>query len=102
MTKPITPDEVVSKKAESIPPAVVEAFNELVAEKWDGTRAIVTVQDAVSRILKKNPTIAPGSIFDNHWLDVEGVYRKAGWVVSYDQPAYNESYLAHFVFSKHR
>ena len=31
-------------------------------------------------------------ICEEGWLDVEDVYRKAGWEVIYDAPGYNESF----------
>ena len=34
------------------------------------------------------------------WLDVEGIYRKAGWDVEYDSPGYCEDYPATFKFRK--
>ncbi len=40
------------------------------------------------------------TVCDNHWLDVEDVYREAGWVVEYDKPGYCESYEATFTFKK--
>jgi hypothetical protein len=39
-------------------------------------------------------------VFDNQWLDIEDIYREAGWKVSYDKPAYNETYKAYFTFSR--
>jgi len=37
-------------------------------------------------------------IFDKGWLNVEEVYRAAGWAVEYDKPGFNESYSATFTF----
>jgi hypothetical protein len=41
-------------------------------------------------------------VFDNNWLDVEDIFRKAGWKVNYEKPAYNESYPASFKFQQQR
>lgn len=39
-------------------------------------------------------------IFDNHWLDIEDIYREQGWKVKYDKPGYNEeSFKPYFEFS---
>ena len=38
------------------------------------------------------------TIFKNSWLDIEPIYRRAGWLVKYDKPGYCENYLANFTF----
>lgn len=101
MTKPIIPSEVT--KAEPSKPAFVyEAFNSLIQKEWDRKRATFR-QDAVVDLIRGlagEPTPSRDYVFDNHWLDVEEDYRKAGWVVKYDSPAYCESYPSTFTFSK--
>lgn len=37
-------------------------------------------------------------LFDNHWLDIEPMYRREGWIVEYDKPGFNEHYEATFTF----
>jgi len=39
-------------------------------------------------------------VFDKGWLNIEPMYRAAGWKVVYDKPAYNESYEPTFTFTK--
>ena len=103
--KPITPDEVVLLKEAMIPDEVIEAFNECIAENWKGSYAIVKQKYVVEKIMKKflaankDPHIK-NDITDNHWLDVEDIFRAAGWEVKYDGPGYNESYDATFEFRK--
>lgn len=102
--KSITPDEVVEKKQEQLPDFVVEAFNEMIAKNWNGRSASFKQDDVVNLICQKmgyeEYRAAVNKIYAEHWLDVEDVYRSAGWVVKYDKPAYNESYPATFEFSK--
>ncbi len=97
MIEPIRPDEVVSLKATQIPDQVIGVFNTLIAENWKGDRAAIK-QDLVMERLE-SLAIPRHLAFANHWLDVEDVYRAAGWVVEYDKPGYNEDYDAFFVFS---
>ena len=97
--KPITPSQAISKKRESLPDEVIEAFNELIAEKWDGHKASFK-QDEIASIIAKKLKISRNKLFDNGWLDVEDIYRKAGWEVVYDAPAFNETYDATFCFRK--
>lgn len=104
MSQPIKPSEVGPKKAQTMPPEVFEAFNELIVKHWDGRSATVLQSDVVNLILAKmtlsKPEIKRSDLYDNHYLDVESHYRKAGWVVKYDSPACNESYPATFEFRK--
>ncbi len=102
MIKPIQPKDVIKEKQRSLPDQVVETFNELIAENWNGSDALIYQEDVVARIKKKflPKRITNKKIFDNHWLDVEDVFKNAGWSVYYDKPAYNEDYKASFSFSK--
>lgn len=100
MTKPITFDEASAQRMEDIPDAVVEVFNILIKENLRGSMAVVLQRDAVSRILAAVPTVERGEIFDRGWLDVEPLFRQAGWGVVFDKPGYNETYEASFKFTR--
>ena len=54
----------------------------------------VAVKLMVEKGLNRN------EIFNKGWLNIEEVYRSAGWKVNYDKPAYNESYDAYFTFER--
>lgn len=99
MTKPIRPDDVVLAKTVAIPEGVFTIFNELIAENWTGKAAVVKQDDVVARITSRYPELRK-DLFQRRWMDVEDSYRAQGWKVSYDKPAYNESYPATYVFSK--
>lgn len=100
MTKPITPDEVTKQKSEALPDQVIEAFNELIAQQWDGRKASFKQHDVVNLIVSKME-VRRGEVFDKHWLDIEEVYKEAGWVVDYDQPGWADAqYEPIFTFTK--
>lgn len=101
MTGPIKPSEVGERKVTEIPPAVFEAFNELIAVKFTAGNAVVKQDDVVARIQAKT-TESEQTIFERGWLNIEEAYEAAGWVVLYDKPGYNESYPATFTFRKTR
>lgn len=101
MSKPITPGEITKAKQSALPDEVLDAFNEMIAKNWNGSSATV-MQNEVAKLIASKLQIKRQEVFDNHYLDVESVYRKAGWKVEYDQPGYNESYEAYFEFSKKR
>ena len=114
--KPISPKEVVGKKETIIPNEVIEAFNELIAQNFNEGHAKVLQKDAEELMIKKGLdrliTVERGDqkvidkhiIYEKHWMDVESIYRKAGWKVEYDQPSYGDSinFEPYFIFSRSR
>jgi len=100
--KPFTPKQAEDKKIEVIPPQVIEAFEELIVENLRGGTATIKQDDVVNRIHEKMTGVKTQEMFDKGWLDVEDLFRKAGWEVEYDKPGFNESYPATFTFSKKR
>lgn len=95
MIKPIKPSEVVKK----IPDFMIEVFNELIQENWNGHEAKFKLNDAFNRLKQKNPEAAEIA-YEKNYFDVESIYRKEGWKVMFDKPGYCEDYDAYFVFSK--
>lgn len=98
--QPIKPSQVVKSKQEALPDQVLEAFNELIVAKFDGHGSTFKSKEVVSLIASKMGLEKKDLIYSNHWLDVEDIYRKAGWIVKYDQPGWNESFDAFFEFRK--
>lgn len=99
--KPITPDEVVTQKNQLIPKYVIECFNELIALSWDGHSSTIFQNEIVSKICRTSG-ISRDFLFAQHYLDVESLFREAGWDVEYDKPGFNETYEAKFIFRKKR
>lgn len=102
--KPLTPEEAAKlSKAEheaSIPDEVIEAFNELIKKNWRTWTATVGQHEVIQLAVDKSGgRLSPTMIYDNKWLDVEELFRKSGWEVDYDKPAYNETYEPTFKFS---
>ncbi len=99
MTAPIKPSEVVGKKAETLPKVIIETFNELIAKHWNGNTSKFTMAEAELIICNKLDCNSK-YLYDNHYMDVEDIYRAEGWKVSFDKPGYNESYDSSYEFSK--
>ncbi len=97
--KPITPKEAVGLKKELLPDEVLEAFNELIAENIRDGEATFKATDVAARIKKKLQVKSIDAVFDKGHMDVEDIYRKAGWKVEYDRPGYCESYAATYTFT---
>lgn len=106
MTKAISPKDVAKIKASSFPDWVFEAFNELIAKKYTCGQATIYQDDVIDLILQKankgvfddEGRLNRSQIFKLGYLNVEEVYREQGWKVTYDKPAYNETYKASFEF----
>jgi hypothetical protein len=97
--RPITPSDAGEKRV--FPDGVLTAFNELIEANYDGGEAIVKQPDAV-REIRRNMNCTAQDVYDKGWLNVEDVYRAAGWKVEYDKPGYNENYTAFFRFKRKR
>ena len=98
MVEPIKPSEI----KQVIPEWVIKGANECIQMHYrhlDKTSHF-TQNELIDCILKYKPDeeINRNTLFDNHWLDIEPLYRIAGWEVKYDKPAYCEDYPANFTF----
>ena len=105
MTDPIRPEEVVAAKKAQFPGFVLDAFNAVIAKHFHQGYASFRQDEVVEEIVSRMPPLGDNvnvrsHIFEQHWLDVEDIYRKAGWKVEYDKPDYCESYPATFSFRK--
>jgi hypothetical protein len=98
--RPIRPEDVANEKVKIFPDEVFLAFNELITQNFSSGYATILQDDIVNRMVSKG--LNRSDIYKNGWLDVEDVYRKAGWKVEYDKPGYNESYEPSFKFSRKR
>jgi hypothetical protein len=92
---PITPEEAESGK--QIPEAVINVFNRFISEKILDGRAVVDQDDVVREL--EAAGLSGQDIFRKGWLNIEGLYQRAGWKVEYNRPGYNESGRSFFTFS---
>ena len=100
MVKAITKQEVNDKLGNrEFPTFVIESFNELIYEAKLKNSSEVTQNSVVDRIILKQPQYTRAEVFDNHWLDIEAYYTKAGWSVNYYKPPYYDTESkAYFTF----
>ena len=98
--KPITPEEVIELKKNLLPDNVIKTWNELIAKNIVNGTCVILQSDAEKALESLISSEDPNNIFVRGWLDIEDIYRKAGWTVTYDKPGYNESYPATFTFRK--
>ena len=105
--QPFSPAEAKAAKASALPKELIQAVNELLAERYNDRGDIhITLKDVKARCRQILGIDEMFSGIDpmNSWVhgvwDFEPVYEKAGWKVSYDGPCYNESYDGYYIFKK--
>jgi len=96
--KAITPAEVEQRAKSEIPEEIIETINNLLIKKTRYGRCTLLRKDILAEI-KNMHNITSTTIFENGWMDIEPLYRDAGWIVEYDKPGYNENYGAKFIFT---
>lgn len=100
---PISPAEAEKAHRTSIPDVIIDAFNKLIVKNYSTVekKSVVKQKDVLNMVCGDPDCgkLTEDYIFENNWLDVEDIYRKQGWHVIYDGPAYYETYDAYFVFS---
>ena len=103
--KPITVEEIDSLFKKSIPNVVIDAFNTLILKHYSTiTKSSVVKQEEVMEIVcgDEEEKFKRSEVFNNHWLDIEDIFREAGWIVEYHKPIYiaGENYEPYFEFSR--
>lgn len=93
--QPIRPDEVQCE----IPDGVIEAFNDLIRDAWNGREAVFSLQAAL-RAASAKTGLGHDLLLEKHSLDVEHLYRAVGWIVEFHKPTYNEPGEPWFTFRK--
>jgi hypothetical protein len=97
MVNPITPAEAKKLQASLIPEEVIAVVNELIAKNYAHGYSRVLQKDIVEKLIS-DLGCERKEIFEKGWLEIESAYEEHGWKVTYDRPAYNESYEASFTF----
>lgn len=97
--QPIKPNEIPQRQMDAIDDAVVEVWNNLIIKNFRGNQAVVYQDDAIT-VIQNAMGVDRSDVFENGWLEIEPLFRRAGWKVEYDKPGYNESYRASFTFTK--
>lgn len=96
---PISPADIADYKLATLPDCVIDTWNKAIAVAWNGRSAKI-LQTEITDKLASALNTTRSNVFSSGYLEIEDIYRKAGWTVSYDKPAYCEDYDAYFNFSK--
>jgi hypothetical protein len=95
---PITPAQAKNTESDFIPDWIIGVFNTMISAKYSNGESSFKRDEIIDAIQLVDRSLHRQDIFDRKWLDVEPVFRRAGWKVEYDQPAYNESYEPTYTF----
>jgi len=102
--KPITPEKVEQIRIHEMPEAIIQATNELIVRKWNGSSASVEVEEIVKHYFnvsgEEQTAAKRKELFDRHYLDIEPAYREAGWQVKFESPDYTENFPSYFRFTR--
>jgi hypothetical protein len=99
--KPILPKEIDDAKSATVHPKMIEAANNLIIKEWNGYSAHFKLKELVAEFVKIcGEETTETRVYKEQNLNIEDIFRKAGWKVNYDSPGYNENYDAYFEFSK--
>jgi hypothetical protein len=96
MVKPIRPEVVAKLKKKVIPDEVFKVWNDLIVENFDGESAVILYRDAKKKL--ESTLNEAGKPFKNSYMNIEFIYVTHGWTVTFDEPAYNESYSSSYEF----
>jgi hypothetical protein len=75
---PVTPQQIVEEFSAKITPKVIDSINELIRAQWDGNQAYIDT--TALKILMSCPK--PG--YSQALLEIEKIYRNAGWYVKHE------------------
>jgi len=100
--QPIKPEEIQAKKIATIPNAILQAVNELIALKWNGHSAKVERREIVERYSKITGAADNRATMENlffaHAFEFESAYQNEGWYVVYNKPGVGDSDFEPYYF----
>ena len=103
MVEPISLKEAPQKKEQLLPGFVIEAFNNVIAKNLSNGYSRFLQKEVVAEMIRlSEDSVTVDEMFKKKYLDVEGIYRKKGWIVSFEGPAYCESFEPYFTFKEKR
>ncbi|WNL50712.1 hypothetical protein RPALISO_125 [Ruegeria phage RpAliso] len=95
---PVSPSEALALKQSLLPTAVTNVWDRLIASNLRSNESVVKQDDAVEALIPLTSEKTRAAVFASGWLEIEDIYRQAGWKVAYDKPSYCENYPATFTF----
>jgi hypothetical protein len=98
--KPLSPTDVELEKGSNVPDAVIRAVNILLKQKARDGFATILQKEIIHLAMDLDPWLKSSDLHERGGLDIEALYEKVGWSVTYDKPGFNENYEPTFEFQK--
>lgn len=109
IVKPFSPAEAASAKKGAVPQELIQAINQLLAERIKSNGRSITIKAheivSLAESLMSNDgdytsrTIPKISWYDKGFMDFEPIYEAEGWKISYTRPDYTESFDSYYEFT---
>lgn len=96
--QPIKRSEISQAKVALIPDSIINAVNELLKKSWNGSFAVIKSKELMKLVLESDSTLTDQIIFNNRFFDFEPIFRKEGWVVTFETPDRDQSFDSYFKF----
>lgn len=100
--KPLSPKEIIDGLDKIIPEFIIQAVNNLLKKEYRGGHVTIKAKDIIKESLSLysgDDKMTADKIYKEKWMDFETLFEKHGWDVTYDGPAYNETYDAFYKFA---
>lgn len=93
----IGPEDMVKQWQQALPDEVVETFNDLLAQNFDGRFAIVREDDLLAALKEKG--LNAKEVQEQRWLhQTYQLYKEAGWKADHRTPGWDDSFKPYFRF----
>lgn len=95
--QPLTPAEAKLLNSGSLHQSMILAVNYFLSDYY-GRDLEIEVSKLVDKFLEFEPNYTRERIFQENLLNLEGIYEKFGWKVTFEKPSYFESGVSKFIF----
>lgn len=96
---PISPEECIAAQYTIVPEWVIDLFNDLITQKWDGTKSVISEKYVEESINSKGYSFNKAR--NGGMLKIEPLYARKGWNVRFDTENQDNKFWI-FTISKSR
>jgi hypothetical protein len=86
----------------NIPQGVIAVFNEFLCQELDDDGNAIIDQDDIVPVVAERMGVDRSVVYAKKWLDIEDIFREAGWKVEYVKLPYYDPGSHYWTFAKKR